>query len=40
MRLAISSDERTHLTDQAVRRLLDDGHDLILFGPLNSEGSD
>ena len=36
MRLAIGSDERTHLTDQVVQRLLDDGHDLILFGPLAS----
>jgi ribose 5-phosphate isomerase B len=39
MRLAIGSDERTHLTDQVVQRLLNENHDLILFGPLANSKS-
>lgn len=35
MRLAIGSDERTHLTDWVVAHLQKQGHEIALFGPLN-----
>lgn len=34
MRIAIGSDERTHLTDYALEQLKEHGHELILHGPL------
>ena len=34
MRLAIGSDEKTHLTDEVLRLLHEAGHTLALFGPL------
>ena len=34
MKLAVGSDERTHLTDAVVALLKEMGHELILFGPL------
>jgi ribose 5-phosphate isomerase B len=37
MQLAIGSDERNHVTDLVVRRLQEDGHSLILFGPLQGD---
>ena len=37
MQLAIGSDERTHVTDIVIQRLQDDGHSLILFGPLKGD---
>ena len=39
MKLAIGSDERTHVTDEVVRHLEQDGHDLVLFGPLADDQS-
>lgn len=38
MRLAVGSDEKTHLTDTVVERLRGAGHQLQLFGPLSGEG--
>ncbi len=38
MRIAIGSDERTHLTDVVVEEVRKRGHEVILFGPL--EGRD
>ena len=35
MRLAIGSDERTHLTQLVIETLEEQGHDLLLFGPLD-----
>ena len=35
MRLAIGSDEFTHLTDHVIRRLQEAGHELDLYGPLS-----
>ena len=34
MRLAVGSDERTHLTDSVIEILKERGHSLLLFGPL------
>ena len=34
MKLAIGSDENTHLTDQVVNEAKHRGHEVILFGPL------
>ena len=34
MKIAVGSDERTHLTDMLVEELNKRGHKLILFGPL------
>lgn len=34
MRLAVGSDEKTHLTDVVIRRLKEAGHSLDLYGPL------
>lgn len=37
MKLAIGSDERTHLTDTVVNELIERGHEVYLFGPLKEE---
>ena len=37
MKLAIGSDERTHLTDMVVKELIERGHEVELFGPLQDE---
>lgn len=37
MRLAIGSDEKTYVTDQVIQRLQQEGHTLVLFGPLMDE---
>ena len=37
MRLAVGSDEKTHLTDFVVEELTQRGHALELFGPLRGE---
>lgn len=37
MKIAIGSDERTHLTDYVVDELKSQGHELALYGPLNDE---
>jgi ribose 5-phosphate isomerase B len=34
MKIALGSDERTHLTDVLIEELTRRGHELILFGPL------
>lgn len=34
MRIAVGSDERTHLTDTVIASLVDRGHELVLFGAL------
>ena len=34
MKIALGSDERTHLTDMLIEELRKRGHDLLLFGPL------
>ncbi|HLI06294.1 MAG TPA: RpiB/LacA/LacB family sugar-phosphate isomerase [Ktedonobacteraceae bacterium] len=34
MRIAVGSDERTHLTDMLIEELRRRGHELLLFGPL------
>jgi ribose 5-phosphate isomerase B len=34
MKIAIGSDERTHLTDTVIEAVKDRGHDVTLFGPL------
>ncbi len=40
MRIAVGSDERTHLTDVVVEELRKRGHELILFGPLAENDPD
>lgn len=40
MKIAIGSDERTHLTDMLIEELSKRGHDLMLFGPLLENDSD
>jgi ribose 5-phosphate isomerase B len=42
MKIAVGSDERTHLTDTVIEELRKRGHNLILFGPLaeNDPNSD
>jgi len=40
MRIAVGSDERTHLTDAVIEELKKRGHDLILFGPLTENDSE
>ncbi|MEE8120894.1 MAG: RpiB/LacA/LacB family sugar-phosphate isomerase [Anaerolineales bacterium] len=35
MKLAIGSDEQTHLTQRVIETLKEQGHDLLLFGPLD-----
>jgi ribose 5-phosphate isomerase B len=37
MKLAVGSDERTHLTDMVVEELAKRGHTVELFGPLRDE---
>jgi ribose 5-phosphate isomerase B len=37
MKLAIGSDERSHLTDAVVADLQERGHDVTLFGPLTGK---
>ena len=37
MKLAIGSDERTHLTQHMIETLTKEGHDLLLFGPLDKD---
>lgn len=37
MKLAVGSDERTHLTDTIVEELQKQGHEVMLFGPLAEE---
>lgn len=37
MRLAVGSDERTHLTDHVLEKLREAGHDLTLFGSLSGK---
>ena len=37
MKLAVGSDERTHLTDAVVEEIKKRGHAVELFGPLNGE---
>ncbi len=39
MKIAIGSDERTHLTDTVVEAVKERGHDVTLFGPLAGEGA-
>jgi ribose 5-phosphate isomerase B len=36
MKIAIGSDERTHLTDTVIEAVKERGHDVTLFGPLAS----
>ncbi|HEX6799880.1 MAG TPA: RpiB/LacA/LacB family sugar-phosphate isomerase [Ktedonobacterales bacterium] len=38
MRIAIGSDERTHLTDALLEELRGRGHEVLPFGPLAAEG--
>ncbi|MEM7009632.1 MAG: RpiB/LacA/LacB family sugar-phosphate isomerase [Thermodesulfobacteriota bacterium] len=37
MKIAVGSDERTHVTDYVVQELKKQGHELELYGPLNDE---
>lgn len=37
MKLAIGSDEQTHLTQRVIETLKEQGHDLLLFGPLDDD---
>jgi ribose 5-phosphate isomerase B len=37
MKLAVGSDERTHLTEQVLTFLGNQGHEVLLFGPLAGE---
>ena len=40
MKIAIGSDERTHLTDTLIEELRKRGHQLLLYGPLAENDSD
>lgn len=40
MKIAVGSDERTHLTDVLIEELSKRGYDLMLFGPLSENDSD
>jgi ribose 5-phosphate isomerase B len=40
MKIAIGSDERTHLTDMLTEELRKRGHQLLLYGPLAENDSD
>ncbi len=40
MKIAVGSDERTHLTDTVIEELKKRGHALILFGPLAEHDPD
>ena len=35
MKLVIGSDEQTHLTQRVIEMLLEQEHDVLLFGPLD-----
>lgn len=37
MKIAIGSDERTHLTDSVIETVKAQGHEVLLFGPLAGE---
>ncbi len=37
MKLAIGSDERTHLTQRVIETLMEQGHNLLLFGALGDD---
>lgn len=37
MKIAVASDEQTHLTDFVISKLKERGHELLLFGPLKGE---
>ncbi len=37
MKIAVGSDEKTHLTDYVVEELRNQGHELELYGPINEE---
>ena len=37
MKLAVGSDEKTHLTQSVIEALKERGHDLLLFGPLDAD---
>lgn len=37
MKIAIGSDERTHLTDAVIEEVTKRGHEVVLFGPLKGE---
>ena len=37
MRVAVGSDERTHLTDVVVSEIASRGHDVVLIGPLRDD---
>jgi ribose 5-phosphate isomerase B len=37
MKLAIGSDEQTHLTQRVIEALKERGHDLLVFGPLDDD---
>jgi len=37
MKIAVASDEKTHLTDYVIEQLKERGHEVILFGPLVGE---
>jgi len=37
MKLAIGSDEKTHLTQRVIEALKERGHDLLVFGPLDDD---
>ena len=39
MKIAVGSDERTHLTDFVVEELMSQGHELELYGPINEENT-
>lgn len=40
MKIAVSSDERTHLTDFVLEELERRGHDVVAFGPLSEDDQD
>ncbi len=40
MKIAVGSDERTHLTDMLIEELRKRGHELTLFGPLIENDTD
>jgi len=40
MKIAIGSDEKTHLTDHVVALVKEEGHEVFLFGPLRDETQD
>ena len=40
MKIAVGSDERTHLTDTVIEELKKRGHELILFGPLEENDAE